>query len=109
MPARMLPLPVAQGVNDGARANVVHVALGGAQAGMAQRMLDDAKVHALIGKATCEGVSQPVRMHPLGNASPLGESLEKTADVGGQQGFPVQGGKHGTADAHSGFPLKPRR
>jgi hypothetical protein len=93
----MLPLPVAQGVNDGARANVVHVALGGAQAGMAQRMLDDAKVHALIGKATCEGVSQPVRMHPLGNASPLGESLEKTADVErhkrGHSTFSLDGGE----------------
>jgi hypothetical protein len=43
---------------------------------MPKRMLYDAKVNPLVGKSACERVAQPVRMHALGNARPLGESLE---------------------------------
>ena len=86
---------------------MVNVALRGAQAGVPKGALYDANVDLFIRQAGCEGVAQPVGMHPFRNVGLAAESLEQIADVGRQQRLPTQGREHGASNAHSRFPFKP--
>ena len=58
---------------------------------MAELGLDHVHRHALTGQLGRVGVTQPMRVHTLLDASPCCEALDSVPDVGGIDGSAVQG------------------
>ena len=98
---RSRPASTAHGFDDGCWGDVVEVAGGGGDAGVAELAGDDGDVDAFGAELGGVGVAEAVGVDALVDAGPGGEAFEHDTDVGGGHRAAVERAEDGLAAAQA--------